>query len=521
MRLINSTTYELKEVSGEIPEYATLSHTWEKKELSFQDIQERNAKDMAGFAKVKGCCAQAKLDGFDYVWIDTCCIDKTSSAELSEAINSMYRWYKEGQVCYAYLADVPSGEDLQPIDSSFAKSRWFTRGWTLQELIAPSSLVFYGKDWREIGTKLSLQILVWKITGIPITVLKCGGIEKFSLAQRMSWASKRHTTRVEDMAYCLMGLFGVNMPMLYGEGERAFERLQEEIMKTSDDHTLFAWTEPRDKGRRSTRGLLADSPAAFANSGNIVRSEPVLEGAPYAMTNKGLRIELPLVPIDGQQYFAILNCHKSSKVDDLLAVILKQLSPGKEKYFARRFTEDIYPFSKRKVDESERRTVYMIQKNVEEPKLWERGLFHISLVMKPPGARDSSNDWKCYPKLGESRELGDGCFQLEGRRTGTLGVLKPKHKKTAEDFVVVLGHHEGLPWCDVVTDVGNKSLIRIYDTYRDDSHVDRIDRIAKPLQAGLSVAVAVRKKGREKKSSEGYYDGEYAVHISVHVDSRD
>src|SRR5438045_93423 len=150
MRLINSTTHELEEFSGDIPEYAILSHTWEKKELSFQDIQGRNAKQMVEFAKVEACCSLAKLDGFDYVWIDTCCIDKTSSSELSEAINSMYQWYKGAQVCYAYLADVPSGEDLHSTDSSFAKSRWFTRGWTLQELIAPSSLVFYGKGWREI-----------------------------------------------------------------------------------------------------------------------------------------------------------------------------------------------------------------------------------------------------------------------------------------------------------------------------------------------------------------------------------
>jgi hypothetical protein len=386
-------------------------------------------------------------------------------------------------------------------------------------LIAPSSLVFYGKDWHEIGTKLSLQKLVWETTGIPINVLKFGDIKKVSVAQRMSWASKRQTTRAEDIAYCLMGLFGVNMPMLYGEGERAFERLQEEIMKTSDDHTLFAWTEP-DNRRRITGGLLAESPAEFVGSGDIISSEPVLKSAPYSMTNKGLCIELPLFRINEELCFAILNCHRSSNAD-LLGIFLKKLSFGKQEYFARTFTELIDTISKEKIDESEQRTVYIIQKNVEEHRLQEQDLFRISLVMKLPRARDSSCDWKFYPNLKESRRLGDGCFQFAGRRTGVLGVLRPKHKENAKDFVVVLGHQEGLPWCDVVTDLENKGLAKIYDTYRGDTHVDRLDRIAKPLQAGMSVSVAVRKKGKEQKASEGHYDAEYAVHISVYVDSRD
>lgn len=527
MRLIHSTTHKLEEFPGKVPEYAILSHTWDRKELSFQGIHEHDAERIPGFAKAKGCCAQAKQDGFDYVWIDTCCIDKTSSAELSEAINSMYRWYKEAQVCYAYLADVPSGEDLRYPDSPFAKSRWFTRGWTLQELIAPSSLVFYGKDWREIGTKMSLQNLVSAITGIPISVLKFGDIENFSVAQKMSWASKRQTTRVEDIAYCLMGLFGVNMPMLYGEGERAFGRLQEEIMKTSDDHTLFAWTESGDKRRWITRGLLADSPSEFVDSGDIIRSEPVLRGAPYSMTNKGLRIELPLFPIDDPVHFAIINCHRSSNVsdaDELLGIYLKQVSSGNEEYFARIFTDELDAVQKEKSAKCEQKPVYIIPKNVvEDPSVQELGLirpFRISVEMKPPGAKDGYHVSKFYSTFNESRMLGDGCFRFVGRQTSVLGVLMVKHQNV-EDFVVVLGRHEGLPWCDIVTDVGNRSLVRIYDTYRGDSHVDRLDRIAKPLQSGKLASVAIRKKGREQRASEGYYDGEYAVHISVPVDLSD
>jgi hypothetical protein len=141
MRLIEASTYKLHEFSGDrIPSYAILSHRWEKQEVSLSDLENGKGFEMAGFAKIRGCCTQAALDGFQYVWIDTCCIDKTSSADLSEAINSMYQWYRNAQVCYAYLSDALKGGQG---NKHFSKSKWFTRGWTLQELLAPSFLVFY------------------------------------------------------------------------------------------------------------------------------------------------------------------------------------------------------------------------------------------------------------------------------------------------------------------------------------------------------------------------------------------
>src|SRR2546421_7862846 len=148
--------------------------------------------------------------------VNTCCIDKTSSAELSEAINSMYRWYQGSMVCYAYLAGVPP-KALDPQNgierSEFSRSRWFTRGWTLQELIAPPMVIFLDQEWQEIGTKSSLHGTISTITGIPSNILLGGDLESASVAQRMSWASKRETKRVEDVAYCLMGIFGINMPL--------------------------------------------------------------------------------------------------------------------------------------------------------------------------------------------------------------------------------------------------------------------------------------------------------------------
>ncbi|MCJ1400757.1 hypothetical protein MMC11_003965 [Xylographa trunciseda] len=169
MWLLDSSTIELKEFTAEdIPDYAILSHTWGEGEVSFQDMRgaSQEIKYTKGYEKIKRCCEQAVADGFEYVWADTCCIDKSSSSELSEAINSMYKWYSDSQVCYTYLVDVPSNEDPTIGGSAFARCRWFTRGWTLQELLAPQCMVFYGKNWEEIGTKASLQVVISRVTGI-------------------------------------------------------------------------------------------------------------------------------------------------------------------------------------------------------------------------------------------------------------------------------------------------------------------------------------------------------------------
>ena len=239
MRLLNTSTLKLVEFYGEIPPFAILSHTWEKEEVTFDDLPQEHAKNMRGYDKISNCCSLACSDGYEYVWIDTCCIDKRSSAELSEAVNSMYAWYQKSQKCYAFLADVPTDEDYYGERSAFRNSRWFTRGWTLQELLAPSTVEFYGQDWHEIGTKSSLRGVLSETTGIDEEILLNGNFEDASVAKKMSWASKRRTTRVEDIAYSLLGIFGVNMPTLYGEGRHAFTRLQHMIMQSSNDHTIF------------------------------------------------------------------------------------------------------------------------------------------------------------------------------------------------------------------------------------------------------------------------------------------
>ncbi|OTB14071.1 hypothetical protein K445DRAFT_302632 [Daldinia sp. EC12] len=232
MRLLDTKSLRLKEFVGDrMPQYAILSHTWGDEEVLFQDIKSHLSltwKRKQGSKKVRASCRRAALDGYKYIWIDTCCIDKSSSAELSESINSMFTWYQSASVCYAFLEDVQSLERL-------TDSRWFTRGWTLQELIAPCDVRFYNKNWELLGDRyrLSPQISIKSVRGL---------LGEVSVSQKMIWASPRSTTRAEDLSYCLLGIFGVSMTLIYGEGqEKAFRRLQETILREWDDQTILAW----------------------------------------------------------------------------------------------------------------------------------------------------------------------------------------------------------------------------------------------------------------------------------------
>jgi len=228
-------------VGDNIPPYAILSHTWGKddEEVTFKDLVDCTGKSKAGYAKIQFCGHQIACDGLQYFWVDTCCIDKSSSAEITEAINSMFRWYCEAYRCYVYLSDVSinaSNENDQSSqftwESAFRKSRWFTRGWTLQELIAPASVEFFSLEGRRLGDKKSLERQVHEITGIAIQALRGEPLSNFSVNERMSWATKRKTKRKEDEAYCLLGIFDIHMPLIYGEGKKAFSRLSEEIDKS-------------------------------------------------------------------------------------------------------------------------------------------------------------------------------------------------------------------------------------------------------------------------------------------------
>ena len=302
----------------ETTEYAILSHRWiDSTEVDYEEIvdlakvdrqEQDEIRGRLGYKKIVDTCKQAKKDGYKWVWVDTCCIDKRSSAELSEAINSMYRWYANAKICYAYLHDVggsfPIEEDGEMYPKSNGWPEWFSRGWTLQEMIAPRNLQFFNKDWQPIGDKKSLaQGLQW-ITEVPKHIL-ADGLEgnRPCVAQIISWAACRTTTRVEDRAYSLMGLLDVNMPMLYGEGKKAFYRLQLEIIHSSNDQSIFSWGHNLKNVRIGS--ILADDPSAFEDCSdvNLMSHDELIEKFPnlpstlnaehfdvFPITNRGIQI---------------------------------------------------------------------------------------------------------------------------------------------------------------------------------------------------------------------------------------
>ncbi|KAL6251759.1 hypothetical protein RBB50_001969 [Rhinocladiella similis] len=358
MKLINSKTFTLENFFTETaPPYAILSHTWTSEELTYQDITSDGGLSCTtkkGCAKLKQTCRLAVQDGLDYAWIDTCCIDKSSSAELSESINSMYTWYANATTCYVYLEDLSSSDSIsgattayiRKIDGenssnsdalpatqaarSLAQCRWFTRGWTLQELLAPVKLTFYDSSWTPIGTRSTFCDMISRITSIPKSVLsQTFPISECSIAVRMSWAAHRRTTRTEDIAYCLLGLFDVNMPLLYGEGMKAFRRLQEEIVRQSNDFTIFAWEKPPSTlphnasfapgsqafgEGRTVPGLsiFAPTPSCFANTTIIDWLSK--EEVSFSATNAGLLFSgtVDIRVLNSSQYILLVGLQTTS-----------------------------------------------------------------------------------------------------------------------------------------------------------------------------------------------------------------
>ncbi|KAI1347749.1 HET-domain-containing protein [Xylaria sp. FL0043] len=378
MRLLNCKTLTFEEfVQQDIPRYAILSHTWGDEEVSLRDMQSKEtASNLKGYAKIEATCRIAQEQGLDYAWVDTCCIDKSSSAELSEAINSMFAWYRNAAVCYAWLCDYTQDaafnltdeavlesfearesineqdmrfSDPPPLTSqelemrnhigqSLRKCRWFSRGWTLQEMIAPKHVEFYDCNWKCFGSKAQLApILAW-ITGVDTGVLKGGSLDQVLVGRRMSWAANRQTRRVEDIAYCLLGIFDINMPLLYGEGEKAFIRLQEEIIRSSNDLSIFAWTAALGD-KRSFRSIWAGSPNEFKSCQFLVK--PALEWngrGEYSITSRGLRTTDMIRTVRGEasrkgSYFLPLDCVDARQRKHIRFVSLEQYGPS---LFARR-----------------------------------------------------------------------------------------------------------------------------------------------------------------------------------------
>jgi hypothetical protein len=273
MRLLNTRSLEFScvYVPNRVPDYVILSHRWGSEEVTYADIIQAPlsepasvTRNKAGFLKVQEACALALQNGYEWIWIDSCCIDKSSSAELQETINLMWKYYKESNICFAYLEDVVDPEAGWGNDQPVGKSEWFTRGWTLQELIAPYNVEFYSSGWQPIGTKLERYQELADITGIdPDILCNYRRMSTPSTAEKLSWAAHRAVTKEEDEAYSLFGLFDVNLPLLYGEGRlKAFARLQEAIYDTTSDHSIFLFLHSRNSNGHP---LLAESPSQFCN----------------------------------------------------------------------------------------------------------------------------------------------------------------------------------------------------------------------------------------------------------------
>lgn len=327
MRLINTETLEMHEfLPAYIPRYAILSHRWQEEEVSFKQYTKRHKyseiQQLKGFAKVEQFCRIARERQMEWAWIDTCCIDSRNSAELSEAINSMWRWYAGAAECYIYLCDVHMQDDCSDVLAQVERSEWFTRGWTLQELIAPRYRVFFSSTWMKLGliqfglilpisgedkeSSSSFPHFISRTSKVPLLYLLGRNVSFSSIGERISWSAGRRTSRPEDVAYSLMGLLDVNMPLLYREGEeKAFVRLQMELIKKSPDTSLFAWDSSWSGQKSSTRdneGLLALSPAKFArfdgdwnqddDNWRFTLFDTKAFLAPYEMTNRGLYLHV-------------------------------------------------------------------------------------------------------------------------------------------------------------------------------------------------------------------------------------
>ncbi|KAJ2977563.1 hypothetical protein NUW58_g7771 [Xylaria curta] len=380
MRLLHVETLQLTDFSAEKPpKYAILSHCWRhgSNEILYEDVEYskpqtwRSKKKKAAEKVLKACEVAGNLD-YEYIWIDTCCIDKRSSSELSEAINSMFQWYRDAGICLAFLDDVRGLDDLD-------SSRWFTRGWTLQELIAPDNMYFYNKDWSFIDDRFSMAAELSTISKVSPIVLRHGhnpkledwnlhnyhgyssscpcGISNIgddrlrqvlgsiSTATIMSWAAHRKTSREEDAAYCLMGLFDINMPLLYGEKGRAFRRLQEEIIRQSSDQSILAWANSNEAND------LPSSPAAFRSLDIKKQWFPrdIAFGSPskpqMSIVKEGLIVDVLLCQFQfahttDSTYLGILDCTIGDHPLARPAIILTK-QPGSDNIFERNDTRSL------------------------------------------------------------------------------------------------------------------------------------------------------------------------------------
>ncbi|KAK4695294.1 hypothetical protein P7C71_g2434, partial [Lecanoromycetidae sp. Uapishka_2] len=344
MRLINVNTLDIGGDKEPQSKYAILSHRWGDDEVTFDTypaarkaiedhlLQRSSANILSSIAKVAGACKLCRKLKLDYLWIDTCCIDKRSSREENEAINSMFNWYEEAEVCLTYMVDVGNAK-------TFVQSVWFTRGWTLQELLAPRKIVFYDQAWDEIGTKSSLSEQITAATKISHQHLE--NFRPASIATKMSWQAARTTTRTEDLAYSMFGIFDVGMDIRYGERHKAFRRLQEVIVnRYPQDESILAWT----SNEPGPGGVLAPSVHCFRSCAHLIvtgQSSDYRPRAEYRISGRGFEITAPSAKSSvavqvlwghatgtGSKIELTLNCWDASKPSNNTVVLMVKKENG-------------------------------------------------------------------------------------------------------------------------------------------------------------------------------------------------
>ncbi|KAI0157322.1 HET-domain-containing protein [Xylariaceae sp. FL1272] len=474
MRFIDTTTLEFREIfdlNGS-NKYAILSHRWTygSDEISYADVLSMDSKVKAkpSYAKLTGACPLARELGYELLWIDTCCINRTDSVELGEAINSMYRWYSKSSVCIVYLQDVNEKSDIE-------SSEWFTRGWTLQELIAPSDVCFYGSDFQYLGDKASLSDVLMRRTLIPVDVLhNRQRPQAYSIAQRMSWAARRTTTRIEDRAYSLMGLFDVNMPMIYGERERAFIRLQEHIMSKSADESIFSWDfDPPDYYTKNTDdlcfGLLATSPSCFAECGGDVY---LGKSRGFHISQLGLSISLPATVQSLGVFQASLNVGRASEPGQYTITLIKL--PGTDQYGRVRDQPETRFIAQQSVGHDVVEFTVILEPTETPPALyhgfWLRKLdFQGSLIGN-------------HEVVQRRRTKEDDRIMLPDNRVGTAGIIR----------LELAGTYTTFGWIKLGFDAGGRPICQI----RLCGMGDQLDRImmedykdVKPISKGASLRI--------------------------------
>lgn len=473
MRLLNAQTHELQEYTGkDVPKYAILSHRWEEEEVSFQDLNSPTYLTKKGYEKIKSACRLTLQYGLGHLWIDTCCIDKGSSAELAEAINSMYRWYAGAAVCFAYLCDV------QLPKSPIRESAWFSRGWTLQELIAPRWVHFYDTNWKFLGTKEGLIETLADTTRIDESVLS-GRREpsSCSIAQRMSWAARRVTTRIEDRAYSLLGLFNVNMPLLYGEEDKAFMRLQEEIIRNSDDRSIFAWDRGFEVYEDGLCGLLATSVSQFSECQSVISSrDQWSQDSALSHTALGLSIEMLTYPWSMETFLAILDCSLIGRPDATLGIFVERLVPNSaEQQYARVQVDGVTVMVLSQKQRSNLRDEQVRRLHVRRtlthrsPNTWY-GFYLKTLTL--PGYTDAQlSQAQVYTRKADGRvslERGDLLSIPHGMR-GTVAVCILPQAKRGDGRIAWLqfGFNEDFaPWCQLGRRGSKYDYANIEDFFR-------------------------------------------------------